>query len=87
MEEDTAFDWFMRDARAKGLRIADYEREYKLHLVELGKKSAGMQRIWRHENRIGRMSDEDLAGAIDRERKRGRVVSHIQLVGGAEVPV
>jgi hypothetical protein len=66
---DAALDFFLADAKAQGLSLAEYERKYGV-ILEGPLPPAAKHRIQRHETPGGLMNDGDFARAIHKERRR-----------------
>lgn len=69
-DDQDALDWFLADAKAQGLSLAEYERKYGIVLEGFRFPNPAEQRIRRHEVSGGLMSDEDYRQAEHVEKRR-----------------
>ena len=68
-DRDAALDFFLADAKAQGLSIAEYERKYGV-ILEGPLPPAAQHRIQRHESQGGLMNEADFARAAHKEKRR-----------------
>lgn len=69
MSADPALEFFLADAKAQGLSLAEYERKYGL-VLEMKLPPAAQHRVTRHEVPAGIMSEADFALARHKEKRR-----------------
>lgn len=67
--KDGALDWFLEDAEAQGLTLAEYERKYGI-ILEMRLPPPALHRIKRNEVPGGLMDDADLALIRHIEKRR-----------------
>lgn len=77
---DPVLDWFLEDAKAQGLSLAEYERRYGIVLPNGMFPNAAQQRINRHEVPAGLVNDEDYRFAAHKEKRRAHARRNIDLL-------
>ena len=71
-KNDPALAFFLADAEAQGLSLAEYERKYGI-VLEMPLPPPAAHRIQRHEISAGLMDDGDFARARHKETRRGQM--------------
>lgn len=71
MSDDAALEFFLKDAAAQGITLAEYERKYGL-ILEMRLPPPALHRIQRNEVSGGLMSDGDYRLAQHKEKRRAK---------------